>query len=1162
MASLFRGWRIDRRSRSRRPAIEPLERRLALSTNYVDFDFSNESGAVLDSQVWVWVTGKVSTALTAPTVPFQIDTSTGIATPITSSATTAIPPVTLADLAGKPIRFDAGTTIVGGRIYFTTSPYSTVADATSSATTTTGNATVGVQGISTGQVGAGNLFSGSLVTGPGIPTATTVLSVNSSSPPVQTTASFASGVNSFTVTSMSGLSAGMLVTGPGLANLTTVQAVVPGTTPGTGTVTLAVGVLTQSAKTDATLSFSQSSVVLLNAATASTSISAGVPSPVTLSFFNPAITIGLVDDVVQVTGGSATSAASYVYDFAEFAITPNSDSSTFTLIVDTTQVDQFGLPFRLQTTPLDPINPAGSGTISTVSRAEMFSDFATAMTEAEITPFLDCVVPGLSAGSPPLRILSPQDVIVQQAAKSKPLQTLVTSVGQLGGSRGAWTAQLTVPAGTAGRLLNGQGQLARTFFVFGSLLPAGTLVTAADASKNTITLQTASQATSNPFSTAAGQFVTIYTPPATGLNTWFGPAVNGTTNVNGGNAIDDFFAHWRARPGQLRLEVTGTSGPTVYSGTVTTIQQTSTAGTTATYAVLQMANVATGETYNIFYPYFTTNSPATKTDPFGNSVPAPPAWMFSGSYLSGGNESPSQMVFAADGVFANSKQAPEGPSAAYTGIPMALGSLENQSVTAMARGYGTSWQTVENAQPGQVSSDGTSVTYQLPVGTLSGQSPTTTLTIGMNVSSWKIFSVPMEITAIDVAKDTVTVRTPATFTNNTPVQDMLLFFDMYPGGERWSGYAKYLHNLMGYDVFIDGRAYALPYDDNGGFSTTLSSIYYPASPLDADGTTAARATVTLGNWTTRPAIDLNGDGIGDTIWRKTDTTGATVGYVGWIYDAAGNVVSKRGLAKGGEWVLETAAYFTTGPVTDFVWRNTSTNATVMWIMKADGSTAKQKYVGGKDSPEWQVETSGDYDGNGSTDLIWRNSTNDAHSMWLMNEWRVTSQGLIGGSSTFRLVATAADYDANDDGCIDLIWRNTTSDGYVVHLMQGTAQIGAFAVTDGTGWDLVATGNYDSNGIGDLLWREQATGAVVQWLMTYDATTGIGKPRKETQISNGTTRVPVQSVSYFGNTIAWRRPADGSFAVWKMLGSSVASKIPSIGGSVTLDLVRRHPRPTS
>jgi hypothetical protein len=320
----------------------------------------------------------------------------------------------------------------------------------------------------------------------------------------------------------------------------------------------------------------------------------------------------------------------------------------------------------------------------------------------------------------------------------------------------------------------------------------------------------------------------------------------------------------------------------------------------------------------------------------------------------------------------------------------------------------------------------------------------------------------------------------------------------------------------------------------------------------------------FGPWASadRPAVDLNGDGIGDTIWRKTDSTGTTVGYVGYLLDAQGAVVGKRGLAKGGDWTLETAAYFTTGPVTDFVWRNTTTNATWMWIMNADGIPAKQKYVGGKDSPEWQVETSGDYDGDGRTDLIWRNATNGKHSMWLMNEWRVIGQAVIDEPPTSRLVATAADYDANGDGCTDLIWRETTSDLYWVYLMKGTSKIGSFAVADGTGYDLVATGNYDSNGIGDLLWRDQSTGAVVQWLMTYDATKGSGKPRKETPISSGTTRAPVQSQSFWGNAITWRRPADGTYAVWKMLGSNATSKTPTIGGSPTLDLARRHPRPSS
>lgn len=397
------------------------------------------------------------------------------------------------------------------------------------------------------------------------------------------------------------------------------------------------------------------------------------------------------------------------------------------------------------------------------------------------------------------------------------------------------------------------------------------------------------------------------------------------------------------------------------------------------------------------------------------------------------------------------------------------------------------------------------------------------------------------------------------------------YYATYPFGDVAPGqdYGTPATNASGQ---VMNMTYGFGYDESPahGFpGPNVPSKFLPILNTAGNANDPLTFALQFGPWnatvpTGRPAIDLNGDGIGDTIWRKTDAQGGTVGYVGWLYDAQGEVVAKRGLSKGPDWDLETAAYFTTGPVTDFVWRNTKSNATTMWIMNAEGSPLKQKYIGGKDTPEWQIETSGDYDGDGRTDLVWRQSTTGLHSMWLMNEWHVSDQAIIGGSKTFRLVATAADYDANGDGCTDLIWRDTTSDGHVVHLMQGTAQIGSFAVADGTGWDLVATGNYDTNGIGDLLWREKSTGAVMQWLMTYDATSGKGTPQKggETLISKSATRAPIQSLSFWGNAIAWRRPADGTYAVWKMLGSSVTSKTPTIGGSTTFELVLRHPRPPS
>ena len=309
----------------------------------------------------------------------------------------------------------------------------------------------------------------------------------------------------------------------------------------------------------------------------------------------------------------------------------------------------------------------------------------------------------------------------------------------------------------------------------------------------------------------------------------------------------------------------------------------------------------------------------------------------------------------------------------------------------------------------------------------------------------------------------------------------------------------------------------------------------------------------------RPVIDLDGNGIGDTIWRTTDANGTTTGYVGWLYDAQGNVVAQRSLSQGAGRELQAAAYFTADSVTDFVWRKPATNATVLWTMNGDGSIAARQYLAGRDTPGLRVESSGDYDGNGSADLIWRQASSGAHTMWLMNGAQVASQTPLSGPANSRLVATAADYDANGDGRMDLIWKNLTSNVHTVRLMDGASTIGGFQVAKGTGWDLVATGTYDANRIGDLLWREESSGSVVQWLMSYDAAAGTGQFVTETEISPaGAPRTPVPTMSFAGDTIAWRRPETGTYALWKMLGASAVSKSPMIGGGTQLRLVRRLP----
>src|SRR2546430_134680 len=121
----------------------------------------------------------------------------------------------------------------------------------------------------------------------------------------------------------------------------------------------------------------------------------------------------------------------------------------------------------------------------------------------------------------------------------------------------------------------------------------------------------------------------------------------------------------------------------------------------------------------------------------------------------------------------------------------------------------------------------------------------------------------------------------------------------------------------------------------------------------------------------------------------------------------------------------------------------------------------------------------DFDGNGTTDLIWRNSATGQTVVWLMNGTSASSSAFIMNDPTWVVTATG---DFNGDGKTDLVWRNSATGQTVIWLMNGaSASSSAFIMNDPT-WVVTATGDFDGDGKTDLVWRNSATGQTVIWLM--------------------------------------------------------------------------------
>lgn len=534
-------------------------------------------------------------------------------------------------------------------------------------------------------------------------------------------------------------------------------------------------------------------------------------------------------NAVSLSGGAVSGptagTAEFFYDFVEFALTcttpgATADQAPNSLNIDTTQVDQLGIPNTLHTTPADPNFASGSGIVATLDRQTLISNYQ-AMAVGMLAPFADCVFPLGSSASAALRLLNPSDVVGGQMLATGLQGSIATS-----GSAGAWQATFTITGPGVTPPTN--GGLGVGMPVSGPFLPAGTTVGSLPGYPSGNSVVMASTATTNPFAASAGPVQLFFvTPPTTALATYFD------------EAIDNFFAWYLKYPDTLQVEQNN-NGDHTYTGNVVQIDGvTNIDGNCNNYTVLQFTG-GNSEVYNLYYPFFSTNAPAGKCTPFGTAVPPPPAWWApqqppapSLMYYA----PPSLMVFGASGVFADNIQQP--PYAAYNSSAV-LGAIEKVVVTALARGYATTWQCLKGSI--MPNSPATTATVILNAGTT-----TVGLVDQMDMASFQISNIPMTAS--------IPVGSPVSnFSVSSPLDilpttlGLLTFSQFYASGSTWSAFAKFLHQPS---VSIGGRAYALPFDDQGGFSSDLNALTSVTDP--------ANVSITLGPWTplgaqTQPAV--------------------------------------------------------------------------------------------------------------------------------------------------------------------------------------------------------------------------------------------------------------------------------------------------------------------
>jgi ELWxxDGT repeat protein len=223
-------------------------------------------------------------------------------------------------------------------------------------------------------------------------------------------------------------------------------------------------------------------------------------------------------------------------------------------------------------------------------------------------------------------------------------------------------------------------------------------------------------------------------------------------------------------------------------------------------------------------------------------------------------------------------------------------------------------------------------------------------------------------------------------------------------------------------------------------------------------------------------------------------------------------------------------------VSDLLWRNTSGEVDT-WLV-TNGQVTGGTVVSSV-STAWRFAGAGDITGNGTSDVVWQNASTGAVESWLINNGHLSGGTGVGhASSVWQPLGTG---DFNADGISDLLWRSSTTgevDTWLINngQLSGGAALGSVS----SAWQFAGIGDFIGNagtGASDVLWHNTTTGEVDTWLITND------------HLSGGTAIGHVSSVWQSLGTgdfngdgtsdILWRNTSNGQVDTWLMNNGQVS-----------------------
>ncbi len=236
--------------------------------------------------------------------------------------------------------------------------------------------------------------------------------------------------------------------------------------------------------------------------------------------------------------------------------------------------------------------------------------------------------------------------------------------------------------------------------------------------------------------------------------------------------------------------------------------------------------------------------------------------------------------------------------------------------------------------------------------------------------------------------------------------------------------------------------------------------------------------------------------------------------------------------------------------TDIVWRNQGSTAaagrTVIWLMDGETRIGVQESI--RLNPVWELSGVADFNLDGNLDFWWRNTSTGRNTVWLLDENQELDNAVIVAErgTEWRPVGFG---DFNQDGVTDVYWARDNGQQQVWNLggannLQLQSASAANDRLNPSVFTPTAIADWDQDGAPDVIYRR--TGTVLARAQLLGGANGV----TEQSVVNLPGRSPAYHIAAIGdydgngtNDILWRREDIGFTQVWTFRTNSTDTSDP-------------------